>query len=315
MQQHGIDIDAIKARDTAMRKAARLAHPFVEAARSIVPTLEEISERAVMLSGVASKASNRAAGVAERGAKRFANHVVAYASHGFTDFVAEFSRDVLADHLRAAALLSMEQAWDRAWQATANASGAARSAAGRDVNDDEDSNYSAYVAATCYPAVVAAIERAAMHLQAAHTIELQQHGYAHMSDAFSRDSAEIAAALRAARKVAKLAQAYAAAERAYRELASGREPISQKERVQIIALFQRTCAYCAGSSESDAIGPDGRSWHIDHVFPVVRGGTNVAENLVLSCATCNLRKNARLGYMPARPTLDLKSASIPAHGR
>lgn len=49
------------------------------------------------------------------------------------------------------------------------------------------------------------------------------------------------------------------------------------------------CFYCrkAGSEE---IGPDARKWHIDHVYPKVDGGDNGKDNLVLSCATCNLRK-------------------------
>lgn len=37
----------------------------------------------------------------------------------------------------------------------------------------------------------------------------------------------------------------------------------------------------------------GKKFHIDHVWPLKRGGSNGPENLVLSCPTCNLRKNAK----------------------
>ncbi len=32
-------------------------------------------------------------------------------------------------------------------------------------------------------------------------------------------------------------------------------------------------------------------YHIDHIVPLSRGGTNCPDNLVVSCPTCNLRKN------------------------
>jgi 5-methylcytosine-specific restriction endonuclease McrA len=37
----------------------------------------------------------------------------------------------------------------------------------------------------------------------------------------------------------------------------------------------------------------GEKFHIDHVWPLKRGGSNGPENIVLSCPTCNVRKNAR----------------------
>src|SRR6266705_5616843 len=35
-------------------------------------------------------------------------------------------------------------------------------------------------------------------------------------------------------------------------------------------------------------------YHIDHVIPLSRGGSNAPDNLVLACPTCNMRKAARL---------------------
>jgi 5-methylcytosine-specific restriction endonuclease McrA len=38
----------------------------------------------------------------------------------------------------------------------------------------------------------------------------------------------------------------------------------------------------------------GRHYHVDHVFPLSRGGGDGPENLVIACVPCNLSKNARL---------------------
>jgi 5-methylcytosine-specific restriction endonuclease McrA len=35
------------------------------------------------------------------------------------------------------------------------------------------------------------------------------------------------------------------------------------------------------------------SWHVDHVVPLVLGGTNHPENIVVACPKCNLAKNAK----------------------
>jgi 5-methylcytosine-specific restriction endonuclease McrA len=37
----------------------------------------------------------------------------------------------------------------------------------------------------------------------------------------------------------------------------------------------------------------GESYHVDHVVPLSRGGSNGKENIVVACRLCNLRKNAR----------------------
>lgn len=52
------------------------------------------------------------------------------------------------------------------------------------------------------------------------------------------------------------------------------------------AVFERdgyACVYCGS----------GRDLHCDHVDPVVRGGGHNIENLVTSCATCNLSKSSK----------------------
>ena len=34
-------------------------------------------------------------------------------------------------------------------------------------------------------------------------------------------------------------------------------------------------------------------WHLDHVMPLVLGGSHTAGNIQMLCANCNLRKNAK----------------------
>lgn len=40
-----------------------------------------------------------------------------------------------------------------------------------------------------------------------------------------------------------------------------------------------------------ALGDD---YHVDHVIPLVKGGSNGPENIVCSCPPCNLRKGAKI---------------------
>lgn len=53
------------------------------------------------------------------------------------------------------------------------------------------------------------------------------------------------------------------------------------------------CVYCQRSG-TPAAGPDGRNWHVDHIFAHSNGGDFCSDNFVLACATCNLQKHNRL---------------------
>lgn len=44
----------------------------------------------------------------------------------------------------------------------------------------------------------------------------------------------------------------------------------------------------------------GKTYHIDHVVPLSRGGANDPSNLVVACTTCNLSKQNRLPHEWAR---------------
>lgn len=55
----------------------------------------------------------------------------------------------------------------------------------------------------------------------------------------------------------------------------------EKTRNRIFLRDGPRCNYCG-----DTRGP----YHIDHIIPLSRGGTNDEKNLCVSCATCNLDK-------------------------
>ena len=62
--------------------------------------------------------------------------------------------------------------------------------------------------------------------------------------------------------------------------------LSSSERSNLLARWMRqgkSCAYC-----------DALATTVDHVIPLVRGGTNYEGNLVPACRSCNSRKAARL---------------------
>jgi len=40
----------------------------------------------------------------------------------------------------------------------------------------------------------------------------------------------------------------------------------------------------------------GDTYHVDHVVPISKGGSNDPSNLVVACAPCNLRKNDKLPH-------------------
>lgn len=63
-----------------------------------------------------------------------------------------------------------------------------------------------------------------------------------------------------------------------REQQVGTIPMKYIER-----LLRQPCAYCGGSATE-----------IDHVIPIVRGGTHSIGNIVSACQTCNQHKSTRL---------------------
>jgi hypothetical protein len=65
-----------------------------------------------------------------------------------------------------------------------------------------------------------------------------------------------------------------------------REPLSKKIRFEVFKRDSFKCQYC-GRSAPDVI------LNVDHIIPVVAGGTNDIMNLITSCFDCNSGKGAR----------------------
>lgn len=51
--------------------------------------------------------------------------------------------------------------------------------------------------------------------------------------------------------------------------------------------MQRGCCYWCGAAVED-------NYHVDHVIPLSRGGTNYPDNIVIACPTCNTSRGAKL---------------------
>lgn len=68
--------------------------------------------------------------------------------------------------------------------------------------------------------------------------------------------------------------------------------LMHSERQRLGAESNWTCFYCRKQGAPE-LGPDARPWHLDHPYPIARGGDDKLDNHVLSCATCNLKKHAQ----------------------
>lgn len=64
----------------------------------------------------------------------------------------------------------------------------------------------------------------------------------------------------------------------------GRSRLSATIRSEIFARDRARCQYCGS-----IVGP----FHVDHVTPVAKGGSDEPSNLVLACQPCNLSKGAK----------------------
>lgn len=68
-----------------------------------------------------------------------------------------------------------------------------------------------------------------------------------------------------------------------------RTPIPKEIRQQVLERDGYRCRYCGKRSER---------FHMDHVYPVSKGGETTVDNLVTSCPKCNNKKSNNVGLWP-----------------
>ena len=56
----------------------------------------------------------------------------------------------------------------------------------------------------------------------------------------------------------------------------------------------KNCAYCGRVSNDSYKDPDNQIWHMDHIIPLSKGGLDLLENIVKSCADCNMKKGKKI---------------------
>ena len=73
--------------------------------------------------------------------------------------------------------------------------------------------------------------------------------------------------------------------------------MNQEEKRKIYDKTGGHCAYCGNNLVFKNHGKNGTrgSWHIEHVIPKAKGGSNNIRNLKPSCAGCNLEKATKTG--------------------
>lgn len=70
-----------------------------------------------------------------------------------------------------------------------------------------------------------------------------------------------------------------------RRAPSGERPFTHETIAEIRRLQKNKCGYCRESLA--------RTFHVDHITALARGGTNDRRNIQLLCPTCNRRKHKR----------------------
>lgn len=90
------------------------------------------------------------------------------------------------------------------------------------------------------------------------------------------------------------------AKRARRQGAPG--SVGSAELAAIVELSGGCCAYC---------GRKRRAMHFEHCTPLARGGSNTADNLVMACKRCNLKKGRKTVLEFVFPGCNAPQAFLP----
>lgn len=74
-----------------------------------------------------------------------------------------------------------------------------------------------------------------------------------------------------------------------------REGLRPSVRFDVLHRDGFRCVYCGATAKVSPL-------HVDHVVPVVKGGSDEMSNLVTACADCNLGKGDREAQLPVEDT-------------
>lgn len=122
-----------------------------------------------------------------------------------------------------------------------------------------------------------AVERAATVLRELKSFQRQYSSrLAHIRDRLNLASQKMGALNRHEERHGHVFAKAAAADKLTRSRASGLKRLVKRSSM---------CPYCGRPLGSDA--------HLDHIYPVARGGLSIVENLVWCCSTCNTAKADR----------------------
>jgi 5-methylcytosine-specific restriction endonuclease McrA len=71
------------------------------------------------------------------------------------------------------------------------------------------------------------------------------------------------------------------------------------ERREVFRKFKGKCFHCGIKTiwDGDDFGMNPKWFTVDHLIPIVHGGTNDRKNLVASCRRCNYRKNGKINWI------------------
>ncbi|MFJ3270334.1 HNH endonuclease [Streptomyces sp. NPDC086776] len=93
-----------------------------------------------------------------------------------------------------------------------------------------------------------------------------------------------------------------ASQRRAAEKGSVADPVNQRQVRALLQDLGAKCFYCEGPFE-----------HLDHFIPIAKGGPHAIQNLVPSCADCNLRKSDKMPW-DWMPGLNISQADFQTAG-
>jgi hypothetical protein len=74
------------------------------------------------------------------------------------------------------------------------------------------------------------------------------------------------------------------------DITASRTPVPRPVRHGVLRRDGLWCRYCGVYANG--------GFHLDHVYPVSKGGETTIANMVVACPPCNLRKSNRVGVWP-----------------